>query len=389
MTVLPMSNQTAITGLGWTEFTRSSGTSVSVLVARACLMAIEDAGLGVDDIDGIVSYFHKKNDTQHPRELAEMLGLPACNFHHFHDGGGSWNAAAVLSAAMMVHSGLCKHVLVYNGRNRYSEGRKKRARDAFDTSGAEQFEAPYGSHHAAAGFGQYATAHMAKYGTTTIDFAHLAVTQRKHASLNQKAMMRNPISVEDHQNSRWIIYPYRLLDCCQENDGAVAFVVSAADRAKDLRHNPVYIMGGCCGIEGRDGDAAKTARRVFEGAGVSSSDVDIAGIYDNFTFMAMKHLSDFGLAPENEVGAWIREGNNTLDGSLPVNTHGGLLSEAHFMGLNHVIEVAQQLREGGVVDDLCKGEHTYDRSICRQVRDPEIGFVCGNLSASAVVLRKG
>src|SRR5207244_4760502 len=242
------------------------------------------AGLGVDDIDGVVSYCHKKNETIHPRELADMLGLPACNFHLFHDGGGSWNGAAVLSAAMMVHSGLCNNVLIYNGRNRYSEGRKKREENAFDTSGSEQFETPFGSHHAAADFGQYATAHMAKYGTTTLDFAHLAVTQRQHALLNTKAMMRpkGPISIDDHQNSRWIIYPFRLLDCCQETDGAVALVVTSAERARHLRHNPVYVMGGSCGRGGRDqGDGGATAQRVFEGAGISPRDVDLAEIYDN------------------------------------------------------------------------------------------------------------
>jgi acetyl-CoA acetyltransferase len=351
-------------------------------------MAIEDAGLSVDEIDGVVSYFHQKNDTVHPREMAEMLGLPACNFHFFHDGGGSWNAASILAAAMMVHSGMCNNVLVYNGRNRYTEGRAKRAANAFETTGADQFDAPFGAHHAAAGFGQYATAYMAKYGTTTLDFAHLAVTQRNHAVLNTKAMMRKPITVEDHQNSRWIIYPYRLLDCCQETDGAVALVVTSADRARHLRHNPVYIMGGGCGrFDGEDGDAAAT--RVFEGAGVSPSDVDVAEIYDNFTFMCMKHLVDFGLAPRGDVGAWVREGHNGLDGSLPVNTHGGLLSEAHFMGLNHVVEAVQQLRTEGVVDDLCEGQHTYDRATCRQVRDPEIAFVCGVLGGSAMVLRKG
>lgn len=390
MTDLPIKDKTAIAGVGWTEFTRGSGASVAVLAARASLMAIEDAGLRVDDIDGVVSYFHKTNDTIHPRELADMLGLPACNFHYFHDGGGRWNAAAVLSAAMMVHSGICSNVLVYNGRNRYSEGRAKRAENAFDTSGSEQFEAPFGSHHAAAGFGQYATAHMAKYGTTTLDFAHLAVTQRKHATLNNKAMMRKPITIEDHQNSRWIIYPFRLLDCCQETDGAVALVVTSADRARHLRHNPVYVMGGGCGRGGRDeGDGGATAARVFASAGISPKDVDVAEIYDNFTFMCMKHLADFGLTPDGEVGAWVREGRNGLDGDLPVNTHGGLLSEAHFMGLNHVVEAVQQLRAEGVADDLCEGPHTYDRSTCRQVRDPEIAFVCGVLGSSAVILRKG
>jgi len=389
MTVQPISNKTAITGLGWTDFTRNSGTSVPVLAARASLMAIEDAGLEVDDIDGVVSYFHKKNDTIHPRELADMLGLAACNFHFFHDGGGSWNAAAILSAAMMVHSGMCTNVLVYNGRNRYSEGRKQRTANAFDTSGTEQFETPFGSHHAAAGFGQYATRHMPRYGATTLDFAHLAVTQRSHAMLNKKAMMRKSISVEDHQNSRWIIYPFRLLDCCQETDGCVALVVSSAEQARSLRHNPVYIMGGSSGRFERDDDVGPTAARVFEGAGASPKDVDVAEIYDNFTFMAMKHLGDYGLAPMGEIGAWVRDGQNGLDGALPVNTHGGLLSEAHFMGLNHVVEAVQQLRDSGVVDDLCEGAHTYDRATCRQVRDPEIGFVCGVLGGSAVLLRKG
>ena len=202
MAVLPIRDKTAIAGVGWTEFTRSSGASVSALVARASLMAIEDAGLGVDEIDGVVSYFHQKNDSIHPRDLAAMLGVPDCHFHYYHDGGGSWNAASILSAAMLVHSGLCSNVLVYNGRNRYSEGRAKRAERAFDASGADQFDAPFGAHHAAAGFGQYATAQMDAYGATTLDFAHLAVTQRRNAMLNTKAMMRKPITIDDHQNSR-------------------------------------------------------------------------------------------------------------------------------------------------------------------------------------------
>jgi acetyl-CoA acetyltransferase len=354
-------------------------------------MAIEDAGLEVDEIDGVVSYFWRKNDTVHPHELADLLGLPAVNFQVFHDGGGNWNAGAVLSAAMLVHSGMCTNVLVYNGRNRYSEGRQKRAEEAFDTTGFEQFEAPFGSHHAAAGFGQYATAQMPKYGISTLDFAHLAVTQRRHAVLNTKAMMRPKglISIDDHQNSRWIVYPYRLLDCCVENDGAVALVVTSAERARRLRHNPVYIMGGSSGRFDRYGDHGATAARVFAGAGISPSEVDVAEIYDNFTFMCLKHLADYGLTPAGEVGAWVRAGHNGLDGDLPVNTHGGLLSEAHFMGLNHVVEAVQQLRDGGVVDDLCTGPHTYDRATCRQVRDPEIAFICGVLGGSAVVLRKG
>src|SRR6266496_2614952 len=266
MAVQPLSEKTAIAGVGWSEFSRNSGTTAAELVARASLMAIEDAGLSVDDIDGVVGLFwHDANATISARALARMLGLPALKFDYFHDGGGWWNTAAVLSAATLVYSGMCNNVLVYTGRNAYSEGRATRGGGASGARGPAQFTQPFGHYHAAATFGQIATANMARYGLTTLDFAHLAVTQRQNAILNKKAMMRKPITVEDHQNSRWIIYPYRLLDCCQETDGAVALVVTSADRARDLRHNPVYIMGGSCGIQ----DAPGTAERVFEGAGVS------------------------------------------------------------------------------------------------------------------------
>ena len=387
MAMQAIRKKAAVTGLGWTAFTRRSGTSVANLVAQASLNAIDDAGLAVEQIDGMVGYFHRRgSDTVSPRDLVEMLGVPRCDFYFFQDGGGSWNGSAILAAAMMVHSGVCKNVLVYNGRNRYSQGRKDRPQRAKEVTGRDQFIVPYGDHHAAAHFGMYATAHMARYGTTTIDFAHLAVTQRNHAMLNEKAMMRKPLTIEEHQSSRWIIYPYRLFDCCQETDGAVALVVSSAEHARDLRHNPVYVMAGIGRLANRD---SGNRREVFDAAGIEPKDVSVAEIYDNFTFMCMKHLEDFGFVPEGQVGAWVREGRNGLDGDLPVNTHGGLLSEAHFMGLNHVVEAVQQLRTEGVVDDLCGGSHTYDRSICRQVRAPKIAFVCGVLGGSALLLEKG
>jgi acetyl-CoA acetyltransferase len=147
-------------------------------------------------------------------------------------------------------------------------------------------------------------------------------------------------------------------------------------------------MGGACG-QNEEMATAATGKRVFEAAGVAPQDVDIAESYDDFTFMCLKHMVDFGFVPMGEAGAWIREGHGALDGDLPINTHGGLLSEGHFLGLNHVVEAVQQLRVGGVVDDLCEGPHTYDRATCRQVRDPEIAFVCGIHGGSAVLLRKG
>jgi acetyl-CoA acetyltransferase len=204
--------------------------------------------------------------------------------------------------------------------------------------------------------------------------------------------MRKPITIEDHQNSRWIIYPFRLLDCCQESDGGVALVITSAERARDLKHAPVYIMSGMGGQGQTSGlwetNGANSAPLLYEGAGITPKDVSIAEIYDPFTAMCMVHIEDFGLVKKGEIGSWVREGHNRLDGDLPVNTHGGLMSEAHIHGLNHVIEAVQQLRPEGVVDDLCKGVHTYDRSTCRQVRNPETALVCGECGESAMLLRR-
>jgi acetyl-CoA acetyltransferase len=347
--------------------------------------------LKVQDIDGVVSFFHKRPETQLVRNFVRALGLHKCNFQFYSDGGGSWNCGAVLSGAMLVHAGVCKNVLVFKSQNRYSE-RSSRAERAHDVAGADQFTTPFGVHHAAASFGPYATAHMARYGTTTLDFAHLAVTERSHAVLNQKAMMRKPMTIEDHQNSRWIIYPFRLLDCCQETDGAVALVITSAERARDSKHAPVYIMSGIGGSGRTAGlwetNAVNSAPLLYEGAGITPRDISLAEIYDPFTFMCMTHIEDFGLVKKGEIGRWVREGHNRLDGDLPVNTHGGLLSEAHIHGLNHFIEAVQQLRPEGVVDDLCQGAHTYNRTVCRQVRNPQIALVCGEAGGSAMLLRK-
>jgi acetyl-CoA acetyltransferase len=388
-------DRTAIVGIGWTAFTRSSGTTALNLALEASIKAVQDAGLSGKDIDGIVTHFHRHMDTATPHQMVHGLGMEKCNFQVFNSVGGSWNCSGVMTAASLVHAGICNYVLLYRALNRYSEGRAARPRRAEEVSGEDQWRTPFGNHHAAATFGHHATAHMARYGTTSLDFAHLAVTEREHALLNQKAMMRpkGPITVEDHQNSRWIVYPFRLLDCCQESDGAVAMIITSTERARDLRQTPVTIMAGVGGSGPTRGwwetNAANAAPLLFAGAGITPKDVSFAEIYDPFTLMCMIHIEDYGLVKKGEVGAWIREGHNKLDGELPVNTHGGLLSEAHIHGQNHVIEAVQQLRPQGVVDDFCEGPHTYDRSVCRQVRNPEIALVCGEAGGSSMLLRRG
>ena len=385
-------DQTAIVGIGWTAFSRNSHASTTTLAAQAGFKAIDDAGLEPQDIDGVMSWFHKYADSISPRELGLAMSLD-CPFELYVDAGGHWMCGAVTAAASLVASGVCSNVLLYVARNSYSEGRGHRAAQSSVGGGADQFRNPFGQHLAATTFAMPATAHMARFGTTTLDFAHLAVTQRKHASLNKKAQMQKPITIEDHQNSRWISYPYRLLDCCQQTDGAVAVVITSAERARDLRHRPVLIMAGVAG-EGETAELWETngvniAPKLYQAAGVTPQDVDVAELYDPFTGMVMLHMEDFGLVPKGEVGAWVTAGKNTLDGETPVNTHGGLLNEAHMIALNHVVEAVQQLRPEGVVDDLCEGPHTYDRTMCRQVRDPEIALLCGEAGGSGMLLRRG
>jgi acetyl-CoA acetyltransferase len=382
-------DRTAIAGIGWTTFSRGSGTSTKNLAARAALNAMADAGLAAADVDGIVSFYWERPDSPGPVELAETLGIQNCSFADFCSLGGTWSCGAVAAAAMAVHAGLCRNVLVYRAMNGYSE---RRAGMGQSPSGREQFTLPYGEEHAAATFGHYATAHMARFGTTSLDFAHLAATQRKHALLNRKAIMREPMTVEEHQSSRWIVYPYRLLDCCFQSDGAVALIVTSAERARDLKQAPVHIMSMQSGrtVTGNqwETNGIRAAPALYGAAGITAADVDVAELYDPFTFMCMTHMEDFGLVPKGEAGAWVREGHNGLDGKTPVNTHGGLLSEGYVMGLNHVIEAVQQLRPGGVCDDLCTGAHTYDRATCRQVRDAQIALVCGEEGGSSILLRK-
>jgi acetyl-CoA acetyltransferase len=387
-----ISNRTAITGIGATAFTRSADRTVLALATEAGLRAVDDAGLRTSDIDGVVSFFHNQ-DTIAPRQLVQALGLEDCSFQVMSALGGGWACAAVATASMAIHAGLCRNVLVY----RAMRGRSERNPPARIAAGEEQWSRPFGISHAAARFGPHVTAHMARYGTSSRDFGHLAVTQRGHARLNRKAMMTDPMTIDDHQDSPWLIHPFRLLDCCIRSDGAVALVVSAADHARDTRHGPVHIravMGGSLGNQHGTLHAGglwemyghRAAGKLYDGGGLTAADVDVAQLYDPCTGICLMHMEAFGLAAPGEAAARVRAGDTGLDGPIPVNTHGGLLSEAYMHGLGHVAEAVQQLRPGGVVDDWCDGAHDYDRAHCRQVRDAKIALVCSECGDSSLLL---
>ena len=393
-------DKTAITGIGATAFTKAAGRSPLALATEACLAAIADAGLEPGDIDGLVGFFWANRDPPSPQQLAESLGLKNCNYAGFDAQGGGWASASVATAAMAVHAGLCNHVLVYKGWNGRSApvlfGGAVQA-DYWPT-GSREWTEPHGASHAAALLGPYVSAYLHRFGLTNRDFAELAVQQRANALLNRKAMMTKPLTIDEHQASPWIIEPFRFLDCSLTSDGGIALLVSRAGDAGHMRQEPVIIRALTAGSLGPPSkrlssdlwnmNVCHSAQRLYAQAGMTVDDLDLAELYDPFTGMCLLHIEGYGLADPGRAPAAIRAGEFALDGRIPVNTHGGHLSEAGMAGLGHIFEAVQQLRPGGVRDDHCTSDHDHDRARCRQVRDAEVALVCSEAGDSALILRR-
>jgi acetyl-CoA acetyltransferase len=393
-------DQTAITGIGCTAFAKRSGRSSQALATEACLAAIDDAGLEPRDIDGLIGYFWCYRDPPSPHQLADALGLESCNLALYDCQGGGWSCSGVAVAAMAVHAGIASHVLVYKGWNGRSDpvmfGGGARA-DYWPT-GARQWNEPFGANHAAALLGPYVSAYLHQFGLTNRDLADLAVLQRKHALLNRKAMMTKPITVEEHQASPWIVEPFRFLDCSVTTDGGMAVLVSRSSDARHMRRSPVLIRAASAGSLGPPSprlsrnlwnmNVSQSAGRLYAQAGMTVADLDLAELYDPFTGVCLLHIEGYGLAAHGQAPQAIRAGEFGLDGHIPLNTHGGHLSEAGMAGLGHIFEAVQQLRAAGVRDDFCTAAHDHNRAHCRQVHTPETALVCGEAGDSALILRR-
>jgi acetyl-CoA acetyltransferase len=387
-----LKDKIAIVGLGWTKFSRNSGVSVKNLALESCKNAIDDAGLTVKDVDGIATY--NIGDAVSPYVVATGLGLPELRWNIEYFAGANGATSTLLTAACAVIGGLADTVLIFRAMNGRTGTRLGGAGLSLNTSGVEQYCVPYGLTTFPQAVAMIARRHMIKYGTTSRQMGAVAVTCRDNAILNERAVLRSPLSIEDHQNSKMIVDPLRLYDCCQETDGACAVLITSADRAKNLRHAPVYLMSGTHGAGWRSGEFfgkttafwpewdelsetyAKTmASELFGNAGITPKDVDVAELYDCFTIEPIVQLEDFGFCKKGEGGAFVESGAIRRDGDLPMNTHGGLLSEGYIHGFNHVLEAASQLRgDAGA----------------RQIKDAEIALVAGYCGpvANAVILRR-
>ena len=369
--------QACIVGIGNTGYRRAKepeGTNLT-LELRAAQAAIADAGLRTQDIDGILPFF----GLDLAEEFAVHLGIADLRFQMTSHLGGAAPGASIATAAMAVSSGVASQVLIPGGWWGYA-GRRVReivVQDVSAMSGgsnARDYYFPYGLTAPVQWFSMIARLHMNTFGTKPEHLGAVAVACRTHAQRNANALMRGkPITMDDYLASPLISDPYRLLDCSLEADGAAAFVVTSAERAKDLRGKAVPILGFAQGqpfpaddIVTREdpfelGVTHATAR-AFEMAGITHADVDFAEIYDPFTFQVIHQLEEMGFCRRGEGGPFVEGGRIELGGDLPVNTHGGLLSEAHMLGMNHFVEAVRQLR--GEADE-------------RQVRHAEIGIVTG------------
>jgi acetyl-CoA acetyltransferase len=249
--------------------------------------------------------------------------------------------------------------VVLIGRNGYSGPAKISTRPQLPAANFEvtrEFESCFGATVPMHFYALIASRHMHVYGSTSRQFGMVAVTEREHAILNDKALMKKPMTLEEHQASRPIAEPFRLFDCCIESDGAAAFIVSAADAARDRRNKPAWILGISEGHPDSPSSVATrqellrtgvamAAPRALAMAGVSPQDLRAAMLYDPFSFLVIAQLEALGVCKPGEGGPFVESGGIRLDGKLPVNTHGGLLSQAHSMSaVNHICEAVKQLR---------------------------------------------
>jgi acetyl-CoA acetyltransferase len=378
-----LGGKTAVVGIGQTEFSKDSGRSELQLASEAVRAAVDDAGLRPSDIDGTVTFTVDPNDEL---LLMRSVGMTELRWTSRTPHGGGGASATMEHAAAAVASGAADAVVVYRAFNERS-GRRYGQPSTAIASPVLNLYLPYGLDTAAKMYALWFQRYMHVYGLTNADFGLYSVVARRHAATNPNAWFYGrPITLEDHQASRWIVEPIlRLLDCCQESDGGVALVVTSTERARDLRQPVVTIDGATQGntIDGditynyynpdisRFPEAEYTARQLWETTGLTPDDIDVAMIYENFSPVVFYQLEAYGFCGYGEARDYIADGNIDLDGKTPVNTNGGLLGEAYIHGINNILEGVRQLR-GAAANQVAGAEH-----------------VLATAGRSAVVLGKG
>jgi acetyl-CoA acetyltransferase len=357
-------DKTAVVGIGQTSFSRDSGRSVLSLATEASLKALADAGLTVDDVDGIVRC---ESDTVTPFTLGAALGVN--NLSYWADTGPGGVAPCMMMGVAMgaVLSGQAKTVIAFrslNGRSevRFGASSRTATKEVVGGSGTyDEYYQPYGLLTAGQTFALMTRRHMFEYGTTQEQLGAVAVTCREHANLTPHAQMgAKTLSMDDYLSARPISTPLRLYDYCLESDGACAVVITSAERARDLAKPAVLIRAVAGGAvpdrrpgmmfpvvtrhDMTDLGGRRAAETLWKRAGVGPGDMDIAQLYDCFTISVILQLEAYGFCAKGEGGPFAESGAIRRGGALPINTGGGHLSEGYVHGMNHIVQAVRQLR---------------------------------------------
>jgi acetyl-CoA acetyltransferase len=379
MTERTLKDRAAVVGVGSTPYYRrgeSAPQSPMELAGKALLNACDDAGLTIADVDGFALYSMGFDTSL----FAQWLGIREVRFTGLLTGGGGGAAGSVGLAAAAVATGQAECVAsimtLQQAGNRFGASFAPRgARGAAYSappSAEGNFIQPAGLMGPGQMFAVLAQRHMHLYGTTREHFAEVAISTRANAIRRPTALMREPLTLDDYFAARMISDPLCLFDFCLECDGAVAVLTTSVERARDLQHPVVFVMASANGGAGRWGQAITwfgmpdeyfvssghrtVARRAYDMAGIGPEDVDVALLYDHFSPMVIMQLEDYGFAPIGDGGPFVAEGNiRWPDGRLPVNTHGGNLSEAYIIGMTHVREAVEQMR-GTAVNQVAGAE---------------------------------
>lgn len=327
----------AIIGVADTEVGIVPHLSATQLCIDAALKALDDAGLTKDDIDGLITCnSFAEPILYHAEAMAEYLQIKPKLCYSVSTGGGT-TFSLIEHAASAIASGICHTVLISTADSLRSGLTKEKAMNSQAATGHSQFESPYGPTVPSL-YALIARAHMHQYGTTSEQFAKIAVACRKHANLNPAAQMQKLITVEDVVNSRMIADPLHLLDCSLISDGGAAIIVTSAERANAFKQKPIYLLGVGEGhhhehisqaLNLTTSAAQDSGKLAYEMAGLTPKDMDFAQLYDCFTPTVLVELEDLGFCAKGEGGAFVDSGAIELGGSLPINTHGGMLSHCH------------------------------------------------------------
>jgi acetyl-CoA acetyltransferase len=357
----PLSRQAAIVGIGATEFSKDSGRTEMQLACEAVKAALDDAGLKGSDINGMASF---SMDNNWENEILRQVGGKELRFFSRTEFGGGAACGPFVHAATAISSGLCDTVVIWRAMNersglRFGSGQlmKSSPLDPNMINFSHYF--PFGFMTPAAWIAFSARRYMHEYGATSEDFGRVAVAMRDFAATNPNAFFyQRPITLEEHQASRMIADPLRLLDCCQESDGAVAFVVTSLSKSRDAPHTPAIIAAARQGLVNSSrmmtpfyadsisgiAEFDACASDLYTMAELTPNDIDVACLYDHFSPWVLPQLEAFGFCERGQAKHFVREGRIGRGGDLPVNTHGGQLGEAYIHGMNGIAEAVRQIR---------------------------------------------